>query len=180
MGLRSSPASHIGIFILSSFTDVAGALLDRCAFKNDSYWYDRDENLLLVHNLTVDTRQVEDTSQSNGVRNVSRVHLSIISPIWDGIMDCDAWDHGVQTEHYLGNPEDGLIYDDCTPRAGFEADRYWLQVAALGMTVGTMTGSAFHGFVFNETFTCDEDPNSVYVLSKVESIYGSLPHLLKY
>jgi len=74
-------------------------------------------------------------------------------------MDCAAFDHGIQPNRYFGSPEEGLIWYDCMPREGYEPYHYWLQVSVTGMNGGPyVTGDTTHAITFNESFTCEDDP----------------------
>jgi hypothetical protein len=145
-------------------TRPASADFDRCIYKTDGGWYSREENVLRVHNLTVDTTFIVDPLSPNGVRYESWAHMSVTSSVWeDGIMDCNAKDHGVQPNHYSGAPEEGLVWYDCVPRNGSgQPYHYWMQVAIIGMNGDEpQTGDNMHSLTFNETFTCEADHDYV-------------------
>jgi hypothetical protein len=160
----------MAIFVLLVAPKFALGAIDRCSYKTDNYWSQPDAARLHVHNLTTDTVWVAaDSGFSLGRgHNETWVRMSVTSSVWEGgVMDCNARDDLVVPEQYSGHPEGGQVWYDCTPRTttGLPvASHYWLQVAVNGIAPGKSQEALYYScMTFNETFTCEDDPDYMYV-----------------
>jgi len=162
---------QMALFILLVATSSALGASNRCSYKTNNSWAHDDANLLHVHNATTDTVWVAaDPGAPLGQgHNETWVRMSVTSSMWEGgIMDCNARDDLVVPDYYGGDPEAGQVWYDCTARPGMGklpgASTYWLQVAVNGIAPGnSQQWFPYSCMTFNETFTCEDDPNIMYV-----------------
>ena len=167
----------MALFVLLVATKFALGAFNRCSYKTNSAWAYDEANRLHVHNATTDTVWVTADSGSplGEGHNETWVRMSVASSVWEGgVMDCNARDDLVVPDHYTGDPEARQVWYDCTPRPGTglpRASNYWLQVAVNGIAPGESQQAVWYScMTFNETFTCEDDPEYMYV--------GDIPALM--
>jgi hypothetical protein len=161
---------QMALIVLLLAANFAWGAFDRCSYKTNSAWSYDEANRLHAHNVTTDTIWVAGSASSSlsEGHNETWVRMSVTSSMWEGgVMDCNARDDLVVPDRYTGDPEARQVWYDCMPRPGTGltgASHYWLQVAVNGIAPGESQKQVWYSsMTFNETFTCEDDPDYMYV-----------------